>query len=358
MFRLFTPLLILILVSISLLILEERKTFDVRTLAQIDPIPHTEKLINEKKYVEAEDYLTFFIDYDYVKENPKSLELLNKIQVKRNSLSYKREKILEGILEGKSDEDIGKASAIASDFLVVGDLRDLIIQGMHYKNDEEVDTFILSLSSLGLLATATTIYSLGATAPIRGTVSILKYGKRANKIPLWLETTLIKQVKYAKESKSLKEIQKTLKPVQNLFDTVEPSQALHLLSKSRNVKDLKSFNKLATRFGNKSQVLLKNTNGTAIKNMQKMPNVSKKDFLYASTYGEQGLKGLHKLGANKFMKRVGFTSNLAKTTYKGNLNSLFNALLKNIPTSLLYAISFLGLFYFISKFFTFTKKLL
>lgn len=358
MFKLFTPFLILALVSMSLLILKERKTFDVRTLLHIDPIPHTKELISEKKYVEAEDYLSFFMDYDYVKKNPKSLALLQTIQTKRNSFAYKKEKLLEGIIKGTSDEGIGQASALASDFLVVGDLRDLLIQGMHYKNDEEVDKFILSLSSLGLLATATTIYSLGATAPIRGTVSILKYGKRANKIPNWLENTLIQQVKQAKETQSLKALQKTLKPLQNLFKTVEPSQALQLLSKSRNVKELNAFTKLATRFGKKSQVLLKNSNYTAINYMNKMPNVPKKDFLYASTYGEQGLKGLQKLGANKFMKRVGFTSNLAKTTYKGNLNALFNALLKHIPNSLLYLISFLGLFYFIRKFLIMTRRIL
>jgi hypothetical protein len=229
---------------------------------------------------------------------------------------------------------------------------------MHYANDEKVDKLMLSLSSLGLLATVSTVYSLGAAAPIKGSISLLKYGKRANKIPLWLQTKLIKQIELAKKTKSLTKIQNLLAPLEKLYKKVGLNQSLNLLSKSRNLKELNILGKFATRFGTKSQVLLKSTNNTAIKYMHKIPNASRKNFLYASTYGEQGLKGMHKLGSSKFMNRVGFTSNLAKTTYKGNLNSLFNALLKKIPNNLLYAISFFGLFYFVRKLFSFSRKIL
>ena len=357
MFKLFTSLSILLLLIASLLILEERKTFDVSTLVQIDPIPHTKVLIKQKKYLEAKEYLSYFIKYDYVKQNPDSSALLQAIQIKRNSFSYRKDKFMEGILKGASDEDIGRASAIASDFLVIGDLRDLSIESMHYANDEEVDKLMLSLSSLGLLATVSTVYSLGAAAPIKGSISLLKYGRRMNKIPLWLQTKLIKQIELAKKTKSLINIQNLLAPIEKLYIKVGLSQTLNLLSKSRNLKELNLFGKFTSRFGKKSQVLLKSSDNTALMYMQKMPNVSQKKFLYASTYGEQGLKGLHKLGATKFMQRVGFTSNLAKTTYKGNLNSLFNALLKNIPNNLLYTISFFGIFYFVWKLFSFFKRI-
>ena len=330
MFKLFTSLVIFLLTLASLLLLEERRTFDVSTLVQIDPLPHTKELIKQKKYLEAQEYLAYFIKYDYVKKNPEASKLMKDIHAKRDSFDYKKEKFFQGIVQGNSDEDIGRASALASDFLVIGDIRDLAIEGMHYANDKKVDKLMLSLSSLGLLATATTIYSLGATTPIKGSVSLLKYGKRLNKIPFWLQTRLIKQIELAKKTKSLQNLQHLLTPLQKLYKKVGLNQALNLLSKSRNLKELTALSKFTTRFGKNSQVLLKSTNNTALKYMHTMPNVSKKQFLYASTYGEKGLKGMHKLGANKFMKRVGFGSNLAKTTYKGNLNSLFNKLLKII----------------------------
>jgi len=350
MLKIFTPILILLLVVSSLLLLEERQTFDVSTLVHIDPIPHTEKLIQEKKYVEAEEYLTFFMQENYVKENPRSTELLDFIQKKRNSYSYKAKKLLEGIVKGGSDEEIGRASAIASDFLVIGDIRDLSIQGSHYAKDEEVDNLVVALSSLGLLATASTVYTLGATAPVKTSISLLKYGKRVNKIPSWFQSELIKYTKIAKETKSLEQINTLLKPVHNLYNKVGLNQTLNMLKMSKNANELKALANFGSRFGKQSQVLLQTTNNKAFAYARSMPKVSNKSFIHASTYGENGLKGLKKLGENKFLKRVGFTSHLAKTTYKGNLNSLFNALLKNIPNIALFGMVFLGLGYFVLKF--------
>ena len=357
MLKIFTPIIILLLVTSSLLILEERKTFDVSTLVHIDPIPHTQQLIKEEKYVEAEEYLNFFMEQEYVKSNPEATQLLKTIQEKRSSYAYKADKLFEGIVQGGSDEDIGRASAIASDFLVIGDIRDLSIEGVHYANDKKVDKLIVALSSLGLLATATTVYTMGATAPIKTSISLLKYGKRVNKIPSWFQTELIKYTKIAKETKSLKQINTLLEPVHKLYNKVGLNQTLHMLKISKNSNELKALANFGSRFGKKSQVLLQTTNNKALQYSTAMPKINNKNFIFASTYGERGLKGLKKMGESKFMKRVGFNSNLVKTTYKGNLNSLFNALLKNIPNVALFGMVFLGLGYFILKFLRIIRRL-
>lgn len=358
MFKLFTPIFILLLVIASLLILEERKTFDYSTLVHIDPIPHTEELVVNKKYADAYEYLSFFMEEPYVKENPKAQQLLKLIQEKRSSYSYKAEKFFEGIVKGGSDEDIGRASAIASDFLVIGDVRDLSIQGVNYANDKKVDNLIVALSSLGLLATATTVYTAGATAPIKTSISVLKYGKRVNKIPHWLQTKIIKYSKLAQETKSLDKIKKLLQPISDMFNKVGLNQTLNLVKVSRNTKELIALAHFSSRFGKKSPILLLNTQNKALKYSVIMPKVSNKSFVSASTYGEKGLKTLKRTGEKSFMKRVQFYANLSKTTYKGNFNSLLNYLLKNIPSSLLYTVVFLGLFYFISKFFSLAKRLI
>jgi hypothetical protein len=353
MFKLLTPLIILLLVSFSLSTLKERHLFDVRTLAQIDPIPQIEQLMAQEKYAQAHEYLEYFLQFQYVQENPRSSELLQEIREKRESLSYKTDKVLEGIFAGKSDENIGRAAAIASDFFVIGDIRDLSIEGMNYANDKEVDKFIVTLSSLGLLATATTVYTMGASTPIKSSISVLKYGKRMNKIPKWFQASLIRQVEFAKKTNSLERVQKLLTPIQKLYDKVGLNQTLMLLSKTRNFNHLKNVTKFGSRFQRQSSVLLNITNNKALYYSRKMPNVPKRNLLYASTYGENGLKGLYKLGEQRFFKKVKFTSNLTKTTYKGNLNALLDA----IPNKILFAISFLGLFYFIWKFYRFYRRL-
>ena len=358
MLKIFTPIFILLLVGVSLFILQERRTFDVSTLVHIDPIPHTERLVVEKRYAEAEEYLSFFMKEPYVKDNPKAKLLLKLIQEKRASYDYQAEKLFEGIVKGKSDEDIGRASAIASDFLVIGDIRDLSIQGVNYANGKDVDNLIVALSSLGLLASATTLYSAGATAPIKTSISVLKYGKKVNKIPIWLQEQITRYAKVAKETKSLDKITTLLKPISKIYNRVGLHQTLNILKVSKNSKELLALAKFSSRFGRKTPLLLLNTNNRALQYATAMPHVSTKSFVHASTYGENGLKGLKKLGEVKFMKRVRFYSNLSKTTYKGNLDSLFNYLLKNIPNSLLYTVVFLGFFYFISKFFSLAKRLI
>jgi hypothetical protein len=341
------------LLYLSLSLLQERHVFDTRSLAQIDPLPHTKELIKEEKYSEAKEYLEYFLQFSYVQENPESEKLMQYINEKRDSLSYKTDKILEGIFEGKSDENIGRAAAIASDFLIIGDIRDLSIEGANYANDREVDQFIVALSSLGLLATASTIYSLGASTPIKSSISILKHGKRSNKIPVWFQNSLIKQIEHAKTTKSLHRVEDLLKPIQTLYKKVGLNSTLQILSQARNLNHLKQLTKFSSRFTANSRMLLKTTNNKALFYSSKMPKVSNQNLLYASSYGENGLKGMYKLGESKFMKKVGFSANLSKTTYKGN----FNALLDAIPNNLLFVISFIGLFYFMLKLYRLRKLL-
>ena len=342
--------------TLSSLILQERKVFDIRTLAHIDPIPHTQKLIKEKKYAQAEEYLGYFMEYPYVRKNPESKKLFNEIQTKRNSYEYQGEKLIEGILKGKSDEDIGKTSAMVSDFFLIGDIRDLSLEGVNFYNDKKVDKVVVALSSLGIVATISTIYTLGATSSIKTSISVLKYAKRAEKIPLWLGNTLVKQAKIAKETYSVKHIEKLLSPIYKLYEKVGLNQTLELLSKTKSFRELKNLSSFTTRFNKKSHTLLQVTNNKALLYSRKLPKVSNKNLLYASTYGENGVKALSKMGEKKFMIRMGNRVNLLKTGYKGNLNSIFNYLLKHIPSWALFGTLFFGLFYFIRDFYGVLKR--
>jgi len=357
LFKFSFSLSILILVTLSLLLLEERQIFNVQTLSQTDPLPHTKSLIKKEKYLEAEEYLSYFIQYEYVKKIPESRELLKTIQTKRNSYEYQQSKFIEGFLKGKSDEDIGKATAIASDFLLIGDIRDLSIEGVHYFNDKKVDNVVVALSSLGLLATVSTIYTLGATAPVKTSISVLKYAKSANKLPSWLSKQLIEHAKIAKKTKSLDKIKTLLQPIHQLYKKVGLSQTLNLISSTKNVKELNKLIKFSSRFGKKSPLLMLTTNNKALHYSKLLPNAQSKNIYYASTYGEHGLKAMSKMGEAKFMRRMGTKAHFAKTGYKGNFSPLFNYLLKNLPNWLLFTTAFLGLFYFIKKFYVLAKRL-
>ncbi len=356
LFKLLTPIFILLLVTFSLMILRERKLFDTRTLVHIDPMPKTWELIKKKKYADADEYLSYFMQFDYVKENPKAVELSHALKEKRDSYEYKKEKLIEGVIEGKSDEDIGKVSAIASDFLVIGDIRDLVIEGNNYMNDKKVDSVVVGLSTLGLVATISTIYTFGTTSSAKSSISILKYGKKVDKIPSWLSKTIVKEAKISKETKSLDNIKNILEPVYSLYKRIGLKQTLNVLKDTKNLSDLKGVVKFSKRFGKSSGELIKITGSKSIKYINSMPKVKSNTIIYASSYGDKGLVAVKRLGEAKFLKRVKFLSRISKTTYKGNFDSIFERLLNSLPTSLLLSISFLGFFYFIYKFFFILRR--
>ncbi len=356
LFKLLTQIFILTAILFSLMLLKERKAFDTRGLVQIDPMPQTWKLIKERRYAEADEYLSYFMQFNYVKDNPKAVELLNAIKEKRNSFEYKRDKIIEGLISGKSDESVGKISAIASDFLVIGDIRDLTIQGNNYFNgDREVDKLVVALSTLGLVATVSTIYTMGATSSAKGGISILKYGKKVNKIPTWLEKAIIREAKVVKETKSLKSVKGILEPIYELYERVGLKGTLDILKDTKNLTELRGVVKLSKRFGKNSAELLKITGKKSAKIINSMPSVKPQTILYASSYGDKGIVAVKRMGEVKFLKRVKILSRASKTTYKGNFDTLIAKLLKVVPTSLLYAISFLGLFYYLIKFISIFK---
>jgi len=352
LFKFFTPIVILALTSLSLALLKERQIFDTRVLVQIDPIPKTKELIAKGEYAKAHEYLSYFMQFDYIKNNPEAKELNRVLTEKRDSFEYKRDKIVEGILKGRSDEDIGKLSAIASDFFVIGDIRDLAIQGNNYINNKEVDKVVLALSTLGLVATASTIYSLGATAPAKDAISILKYAKRTKNIPPWLGKLLIREAKVAKETKSLKNLKGLLNPIYELYKSVGLKETMRILKETKNLGELKSAVKISSKFGKRSGTLITLTGGSkSIKTLESIKNVNPKSVLYASTYGEKGLIALKRLGEIKFLARV------SKTTYKGNFDSIFNKLLNIIPNSVLFGTVFFGLFYFLLKTYRILQKM-
>jgi len=334
------------------MLLKEREIFDTRGLVHIDPMPKTWELIEKNKYAEASDYLSYFMQFDYVKENPRAVELFNALQQKRNSYEYKQEKFIQGIIEGKSDENIGKVSAIASDFLVIGDVRDLVIEGNNYINNKRVDGVVVALSTLGLVATISTVNTFGTTSTVKGSISILKYAKKVNMIPNWLNRTIIKEAKVSKKTKSLNNIVGILEPIHTLYERVGLRQTLNLLYKTKNLNELKGVVKLSKKFGTRSSQLLKLTGIKSIKEISTLSKVAKPEtILYASSYGKRGLIALQKLGEAKFLLRI------SKSTYKGNFDSIFTKLLNTIPTSLLLTIIFLALFYYFYKTVGFIKEL-
>jgi hypothetical protein len=145
-----------------------------------------------------------------------------------------------GALTGTAGSD-GNASlerlggAIAADLFVVGDVRDLLIQGGRYVMDGETDPVILVLSGVGL---ATTLAPEVDWVP-----SLLKIAKKAGKMTRGMEEF----IKAAVKGRRLKEVESVMTDVGSIAKRASPAGAIRLMEHADNPKDVAAIARFLER---------------------------------------------------------------------------------------------------------------
>ncbi len=337
MLKLFYKIFLLSIIALNATLLYQKNTYAYHTLRRIDPLPYTQKLISEDNYRDAEEYLAYFMQYEYVSSRPEAVILLDDIQNKRNSLSYKSAKIWEGIRTGTSDETEGQVSAIGSDFCLIGDLRDLAIEGTHYFKDEEVDTVLVSLSSLGLVATAGTLFTAGAGSTVKGGTSVLKLAQKSKMIPLWLGKYLTRPSKEIRQSKNIETITPLLKNIDEMQEQVGLKNTLKMLSNSKNMEEFKALSKLSQHYGKDTALMLDLSKGKLLTHADTLKYYDKNTIKLASTYTDSGFIHLLKGGEKNFLKSTARMKAYAKVGYKGEIWKVFLWLMKHLSDTILIA---------------------
>ena len=296
------------------------------SMQRIDPIPRTLAYVEADKLADAAEYLGFFMQFDYVKNNPKAKELYELIEARRNTMAYQSKKVAEGVMHGRSDETIGKVSAGVSDFFLWGDVRDLAIEGYHYVKGESVDKVLVGLSSIGVVATGMTMLSGGSTAEIKGGVSALKLVRKSGKMPPWMQKYIIRSAKQIKKSGDVKSVKVLFTDIYDVTKAAGFTPMMRLLEKSPNLKAFRSSLGFAKTFGKESGALLKVLGDDAPVYYRLLKDkTSKKAFLTAASYGKPGVKTLAKVGEKRFMKSLKpavKTSRLAKVLSKNVVDFL------------------------------------
>lgn len=338
MLKLLYKLSLLGLILVSTTVLYQKHTYAYHTLVHVNPLPHTKTLIAEEKYADAQEYLSYFMQFDYVKQMPEAQPLLNKIKEKRASLSYKSTKIAEGISTGTSDELSGQISAIGSDFFLIGDLRDLAIEGDHYYHNEKVDKVLVSLSTIGLVATVSTFFTFGGSSVAKSGVSALKMGHKSNLIPPWLSLYVVKEAKVIRKTKELSSIKPLFKNMDVLRKEVGVKDALKLLSRTNNMKELQGITKLSKRYGKESLTLVDLSNKKLLTHANRFNQYNKNSIKVASTYGTHGFGQLLKGGEKHFIKTTKNMKAYAKVGYKGEIWKVLLWLMKHLNDTLLIII--------------------
>ena len=338
MLKLFYKTTLIFILLLTGTILYQKHTYAYHTLVQVDPLPHTKTLMSEEKYADAYEYLGYFIQFDYVQQMPEAHVLLDEINAKRASISYKSSKIAEGISTGTSDELSGQISAIGSDFFLIGDLRDLAIEGEHYYHDEKVDRVLVSLSTIGLVASVSTFFTFGGGSAAKSGVSALKMGHKSNLIPPWLRLYLVKEAKVVRKTKSFSNIKPLFKNLNGLRKEVGMKDTLKLLSRSDNMKELQRINTLSRRYGKESITLLDLSKKKLLIHADTFKLYDKSTVKAASTYGENGFVHLLTGGGKHFIKTTKKMKAYAKVGYKGEIWKVFLWFMKHLNDVILISI--------------------
>ena len=281
---------------------EQTMEDDFSHLVRIDPLPQTKQFIQQEKFAEAYNYLSYFMDYDYVNQDPEAIQIYKEIQDTRDQWSYKLKKINYGFWYGESDEPEGAAGAMVSDFLVIGDIRDLGHEGQNYIDEKDVDEVTIALSALGIAATASAFFTDGATETAKPVISTLKMMSKAHKIPKWLGKSLIESAKVAKGTKNIDNVFGLFSEIKELYKTAGARSTFDLIGKSKDLDDFRSLAKFGKTFGTRTSTLIKIAGDDIITVYERLGNIPPKTFLEAASFGRDGVTALKKHGVEKFQK--------------------------------------------------------
>lgn len=88
-----------------------------------------------------------------------------------------------GALTGAITDGASAVCTVAVDLTVLGDLRDIAVQGAAWAAGRDYDRLILGLSAMGLGATALSAATAGVATPARAGLSLVKGMRRAGQVP-------------------------------------------------------------------------------------------------------------------------------------------------------------------------------
>jgi hypothetical protein len=92
------------------------------------------------------------------------------------------ETFTRGLIVGEPDDLVSLAGTALGDLFVFGDIRDVVREGSRLAAGQEADRLILGLATVGIAVTAGTYASLGAGAPARMGLSLVKAARKTGRV--------------------------------------------------------------------------------------------------------------------------------------------------------------------------------
>ena len=108
-----------------------------------------------------------------------------------------------GFVTGAPDDLAGVAGTATGDLFVFGDIRDAVREGVHLARGEPADELILGLAGAGIAVTAGTYATIGAAAPARVGLSLVKAARKTGRLAAPVAEWMTRSVREVIDTKAL-----------------------------------------------------------------------------------------------------------------------------------------------------------
>jgi hypothetical protein len=108
-----------------------------------------------------------------------------------------------GLVTGAPDDLAGLAGTATGDLFVFGDVRDAVREGIHLARGEPADELILGLACAGIAVTAGTYATIGAGAPARIGLSLVKAARKTGRLAAPVAEWMTRAVREVVDTKAL-----------------------------------------------------------------------------------------------------------------------------------------------------------
>jgi hypothetical protein len=189
-----------------------------------------------------------------VSVDPALLAQVKDAQAKAGSATSITGRFMHGLWTGEPTDAASFAGTAAGDLFVFGDIRDAAREGTRYLTGQKADPWILGLAGVGIAITAGTYATLGAGAPARVGLTLVKAARRTGRLNPVLAVRVARDVVKVEEAGGLAELVGNVGRVETKAGT---QAALDALAVAEGPEDVSRLSRLAAAKGTKMRAIIK-----------------------------------------------------------------------------------------------------
>jgi hypothetical protein len=175
-------------------------------------------------------------------------------QVKANSVAGTAGRFVQGLWTGEPVDGASLAGTAVGDLFVFGDIRDAAREGTRYLTGKPADPWILGLAGVGIAITAATYVSVGAAAPARVGLTLVKAARRTGRLNPVLAVRIAREAVKVEEAGGIVELVGNVGRVETKAGT---QAALDSLKVAESPRDVSRLARLAAAKGTKTRAIIK-----------------------------------------------------------------------------------------------------